>query len=1538
METGRLEDPTAVDGDTIRSGDGRVRLWGVDAPELRQSGYDRQGNAVAIGEQSRDWLQGEIVNAPAVTLDDVAGTSWGRTVGPVSLDGRDAGQAVIRSGNALAAPEYLEGDDKRRFDYMEAERLARLNQLGPMNDTAAQRPADFRKGSAPRETVAQFWDTPTPLQGMRPEAEQEYLRLLDGAPAEEISAFAESQGFRLEPGYLASWVEDRDERKAKGLPYTVAASYGETPLAMQELGDGATGAGVRGFGEGFVASGLGELGAVADALGGTPGRENVWNSDRRLADIWANNEYQNEAILRGDEHAHPTASTVGEIGGAITSGFVIPYGAGARTVPQLARVGAVYGGAEGFLGTDGSVPERLKGAAIGAPTGAIVNAVGGKALEAVAPLAGRAGRAIQDRFGRATPRSEVVGDGAQPASDWPGRIVNEQTIAMEAAPAPTLSVPVRQRDYLDVQAVRPTRFSDPLDDAQRQAAAANVQPRDVLPLPANTIDGVEEAIAKDADRFIEAHAPNERFELSRTTIKNFMGAPVPKVGPMDMVGWLRTRGGLVDQGGEVSAMGITSNAARKGIDFVGQEMRFGPMLNDEGLTLDDAAFEAWEAGFFPELTDRPSVNQFLDALRETYDGGRGRRFLPDDIPELERFYAMQANRYDLEQRQEEVGGPVYDDTAASADQGQPFPPVVAYEEWPSEAIQRVGNIDVTKLDSPQDIRRALKTSHNAMGGFDAATRGRITQAETERLADELGMTADQLLSRREGQAFNAEEALAARQILAKSYNELHNIAKRVSQLEEPGDELMAEFRRALVRASAIQEQVSGATAEAGRALQQFRMPADSRRVRGEMLNALVRGGGGRENLQDAADLLLEAAEVGTGKFSTQLGKLTKPKWRRRIGELYINFLLSNPATHVVNMTSNTLTSMAQIPEHAAASVIGKARQIASRDPVDRVVASEVGARAFGLIQGAKEGAKLMARAIRTGEASDYVSKVEGDEYKAIPGVVGEVIRVPTRLLTAEDELFKGMARRMAINSMAVRKAHGEGLKGESAKARIAELSQNPTDEMLDEASDYGRYLTFQNKLDPFTQSISNASQQNIVAKLFLPFVRTPTNILKFAAERSPVAPLVKRWRDDFKAGGARRDVAIAKAMLGTGFGMAVYEAALEGHITGALPSDAKKARLLRAEGWQEYSVKIGDTYYSYKRLDPFAMTLGVAADMATLPDGMSEREKSEKHTLLVASIIGNLSSKTWLSGISDLVAALDEPGRYTDNMLERLVGSLTVPAGVAGVARSMDPTSRQVEGWGQAVANRIPGLRDDLTPRRDIWGEVVTYDAGFLSPAYRSRARHDPVNLELLQVGYAPGYPSRTVGGEELSTEEYDRYSEMAGKGAHDAIRELIASEEWAGLDREAKAKEAQKAVSAARRDARERLFGDGDSADSAEEDERPGSSVGGEQWPGTPVASRDVKAELEARIPGIRFTSGYRSPEYNESLRARGYNPAKNSEHLEGAALDMLPPPGKSLAWLKARVRRYDPKARLLVHDGHLHAGFDDYYDAPAIGGMARS
>lgn len=673
-----LDQPTgeAVDGDTLRMlNGGKLRLWGVDAPELQQPGWAADGTQIAIGQQARTAL--DTIATAGSMPGALQGMSYGRPVAPVTQDGQDIGQTMARSGEALAAPEYLASDPQRRFDYMQAERLARENRLG-LHKTFHQSPADFRHNPLPtpdRETVAQFWDTPTPLAGMRPEAEQRYLELVNDpkVPAKTVQDFARSKGFRVADGEVE---RVRAQSRKSGQP--VGVGYQQAPRPLTDLGDGRTGAVLRGIGNGVLPSMLEEVGAAADTLGGSGGRENIFNSERRLADIWANNNQQNEAITGFDRAEHPYAAGTGELAGSL----ILPLGR-VRSAADLATWGGAYGFASGF-GQDGTLPERLTAGAIGTGVGVATTVLGTKALEAAAPYAGRAWRRLTGKGPDGAPASPVGDLEGIPSpadgftADAPARVPDSSetgqmppppagfkldephSMAMtgDAGPAITAEMP-RQRDYLFAD--KPYPISQPMSEAQLRAAAETIAPGDVLPIPSNVVGSVEEAAAKDAGRIVPASAPHERGELTRRTVRAWNGAEVPKAGPIDMVGWLRLNGGIQNQAGDLSHMGLT-NASRKGMDFIGQEARFGPLVSDDGMKLDDAAMRAWEAGYFPDYADRPSVNEFLDALRSTHEG-RQRNFLPEDYPEIERFGNVQAERYALQQQRFETGQPIYRDTS-----------------------------------------------------------------------------------------------------------------------------------------------------------------------------------------------------------------------------------------------------------------------------------------------------------------------------------------------------------------------------------------------------------------------------------------------------------------------------------------------------------------------------------------------------------------------------------------------------------------------------------------------------------------------------------------------------------------------------------------------------------------------------------------------------------------------------------------------------------------------------------------------------------
>lgn len=1004
-------------------------------------------------------------------------------------------------------------------------------------------------------------------------------------------------------------------------------------------------------------------------------------------------------------------------------------------------------------------------------------------------------------------------DDAGPWNDF-AAIADDVADMANETPRPTLDGP-RVPDRIDPRPIRQPLADMP--DGERLAAAAQLNSRDMLPLPANTVRDMDEAARIEAGRYQTVRAPNEAAALERRNLPspNDGTRTIPKRGPVDLVTWLRTQGGVREDGGELAYAGIT-NAPRNGMDFASGEQRFGKLVADDGLPLDMAAQRAWEAGYFPDHAEPPTPAEFMDALAGTHRGGN-RVFHPDDFAEVDAFEAARAQRLDVEAAQAE-GAPL------TLDRGQPVgpddldanaPPVRAYEEWGENAPDLAGNIRLDKLDSPQAIGRALAETDRMVGGFDAAKRGRITQAETKALAEDLGMTADDLLQRRKGQAFNAEQALAARQLLARSASDLVNMAKRIARTQNPGDEAEAAFREAWLRHAAIQEQVAGMTAEAGRLLQQFRMTADSRDAT-QALSSIgdILGGSGR--LKDVAERIVDLEQVGTSPAGINQFALKSlsAKWKDMATEFYINSLLSGPQTHAVNILSNTLTSLAQLPEHLAAAGIGAARKaLPGQGDTDRVLFSEFGARAAGMIAGAREGVRAAARSFLTGESSDAITKVETQQLAAIPGPVGSVIRTPTRLLTAEDELFKGIARRMELGGLAIRQAAKEGLSGAEARDRAADLVLNPTDDMLRKAFEYARYLTFQTPLDhdSMAAGLSRGLQRRPEFKLFIPFVRTPVNLLKFAAERSPVAPLMKSWRKEFAAGGARRDMAVARMALGTGLGAMMYEMAAAGHITGSGPADADARKLMQANGWQPYSLKVGDQYYSYARFDPFSTTIGTVADMVDLQTHMTDKEKEKSATLVGAAILNNLSNKTWLSGISSGLEAINDPDRYLEGFLSRTAGAIAVPSIAAQLARVNDPILREARSPIDRIRSRIPGLSSRLLPRRNVFGEPMqaqnALGPDIVSPLWTSTGRNDPTIDALLAAGVSVSAPQRsyTAGGKrvEWTPQQYDALQEISGRIAKPALDRLTQPGNWLMMDEDAQKDAVRDVLRDARKEAK---------------------------------------------------------------------------------------------------------------------------------------
>ena len=757
------------------------------------------------------------------------------------------------------------------------------------------------------------------------------------------------------------------------------------------------------------------------------------------------------------------------------------------------------------------------------------------------------------------------------------------------------------------------------------------------------------------------------------------GRTVSWRGPMDMVTWLRAQGGVSEYRGELDALGIDNKA--RPLEHAKNEWTLGGLVRKDGMDLDEAARAAWEAGFLPEFAERPTVAQFLDALGETHRGGTGRRFRPGDdrlieeqrlserdvdaeahhfdvdtsgMAEAEALQEVEAARSTAEGASRPIEEPELGDYAPL--EGDILSPAgktaLRTAGEPSNATH-AGNIDLARIESVEDIRSVLDAA--AGGKFRDFGRGKQSIDETQALADDLGMDYAKLTRRSLGQAYNAEQALAARQLLAQSGENLVGLARKA---RGGSDEDLIAFQRAFFRHVAIQEHVAGVTREAGRALNSFKITARTEKARLAAIEQTIRGAGGRENIEALADMLGEMdGPQAINKFAREA---SKAKTSDKVLELWINGLLSGPQTHAVNMLSNTLTQLWTLPEHTLAATFGAARKS------DKVLFREGLGRLFGLVQGAKDDVRLAGRSWLTEEPTDSTLKVEARKYQAIPSAIlrpgkrkktvailrpgkhkktvipipfsgeiqvgGKQARIPGRALMAADEFFKAVGYRSELNALAIRNGVAKGLKGRALAEHVRGTIENPPEDLSLQAKHAAAYLTYTNPLGPGGQAVQKFVARYPAARIIAPFIRTPTNIIKFASERTPFGLLMRDVRDNLrgKNGKVARDLQAARMALGSTVGIAVAALAAEGHITGGGPSDPKARAALFATDWQPYSVKIGDGYHAFSRLEPAGMILGVSADFAEIAGEITKEERDSVGAMILGSITKNLVSKTWL--------------------------------------------------------------------------------------------------------------------------------------------------------------------------------------------------------------------------------------------------------------------------------------------------------------------
>jgi len=704
------------------------------------------------------------------------------------------------------------------------------------------------------------------------------------------------------------------------------------------------------------------------------------------------------------------------------------------------------------------------------------------------------------------------------------------------------------------------------------------------------------------------------------------------------------------------------------------------------------------------------------------------------------------------------------------------------------------------LETTDDVKAEIARVGEAnKGAIDEARRGKITNEELRGLSEDLDINEGivrEVMERESGGILNAETLLGARQVLNSSAHRITTLAKQVAKGEATDQEKL-QFLRQIQFHREYQTQFMGARAEVGRALNAFSIPTgadDVSLARMRELTDTVHGG----NIDRMATMFADA------ESTFQVGKMSKLTAREKLGavtyEVFINSILSGIKTHVVNTSGNALFQAMNLAETAVAARMGR-----FLSGEEHVLVGEAKAHIFGMVSVYRDAMRVAWRGLRTGEGAD-ISKLETKHRKAISSetleitgpagrvvdFVGSVIRVPTeRLLTAEDEFFKTFARRGKLAQLAYRKAMekraAENLTDDQTAQVLQDFIENPPKEAMVAMEDHALYSTFQDPLGERWRTVQKL--RNIpTVRYLMPFIKTPANLFKRGLlERSPLAVFTRTFQADIKAGGPRRDMALARVSMGS---LTVASVALmvdSGQVTGGGPSDFKARKVLESTGWKPYSVRIEKPdgsveYQSYARAEPLAYVIGATADMVEIAqytdydDEMIDTDErvTRLTAAIVAGVANNTMSKTFMSGISDFTEAMADPKRRFKPWMQRMGGAFIPYSGFRrDLSKIQDPIMRDAWDFKEKlqVSGGIPGWSENSPPRLNVYGQPMYHMKGdllgVLTPFPNSPQTTDPVKLGvaelMMETKRVPlTLPGRRIEGMKLNNLEYHQMVDLA--------------------------------------------------------------------------------------------------------------------------------------------------------------------------------
>jgi len=499
-------------------------------------------------------------------------------------------------------------------------------------------------------------------------------------------------------------------------------------------------------------------------------------------------------------------------------------------------------------------------------------------------------------------------------------------------------------------------------------------------------------------------------------------------------------------------------------------------------------------------------------------------------------------------------------------------------------------------------------------------------------------------------------------------------------------------------------------------------------------------------------------------------------------EVWVNSRLMSPITHIVNVTGNLGFNLLRVFEYGTAATINKIPFLSSPDGV---MFNEVFDMIRGTLYGAQIGMVNAAEGFKTGAAitkldlpprKAITKDVLPDRYKnsAIGTMLeyfGTAVRLPGRMLVAEDEFFKGVLFNMELERIATKrynKVLQNGGSIEEAQAIRVKTLADPDRMTREEVKASMLEGTFQGELPPGLFKSAQTYMNEPAVKLFVPFYKTVMNIFFESSKRNPMlAGFMPSVRRDLmgKNGPAKKQLAMAKLMTGStlmfsfaNFAYGAGDGTGNYIITGRAPGNKAERQAFFRAGYQPYSIGVKQEdgtfkFTSYARFDPISSLLAISADIGYLmsrPDQYGNANSMDQSIELfqhaITAIFPYLGEQPFVTGVSEIGKIFNSPGSDTDNKIvngfglalqkvtEGSVGIVLNPTGTFGnyLERMQDPkvydyriqedqatmfremfdgdVPYPIRSFYEAynkILKQSPFFNPDLPPRLNLWGEQM---------------------------------------------------------------------------------------------------------------------------------------------------------------------------------------------------------------------------------------